>query len=57
MATISFDGPPALPASRIPFSQISIELFSPLPGGAFVKERLAPEKFRVEHMRDMTPEE
>ncbi len=56
MATLSFDGPPALAGSKIPFSQISIELFEPLPGGAFIRERLAPEKFKVEHMRDLTPE-
>ncbi len=57
MATISFNGPPALPGSRIPFSQIAIELFEPLPGGAHVNGRLAPEKFKVEHMRDLTPED
>lgn len=55
MATISFNGPPALEGSRIPFSQISIELFEPLPGGAHVNGRLAPEKFKVEHMRDLSP--
>lgn len=55
MATISFNGPPAIEGSKIPFSQISIELFEPLPGGAHVNGRLAPEKFKVEHMRDLSP--
>lgn len=55
MATITFAGRPALPESRIPFSQISIELFEPLPGGAYISERLAPKKFAVPHMRDLTP--
>ncbi len=54
MATLSFNGPPAVEGSKIPFSQISIELFEPLPGGAHVNGRLAPEKFKVEHMRDLT---
>ena len=34
-----------------PFSQISIELYAPLPGGAHVNGRLAPETFEVPHMR------
>ena len=55
MATITFAGRPALPGSNIPFSQISIELFEPLPGGAYITERLAPKKFAVPHMRDLTP--
>ncbi len=55
MATISFNGPPAIEGSKIPFSQIAIELFEPLPGGAHINGRLAPEKFKVEHMRDLTP--
>lgn len=55
MATLEFDGPPAIKGSMIPFSMISIELFKPLPGGAYVKDRLAPEGFKVEHMRNLTP--
>ena len=55
MATISFNGPPAVEGGKIPFSQIAIELFEPLPGGAHINGRLAPEKFKVEHMRDLTP--
>jgi len=33
---------------------ISIELYQPLPGGAFVNDRLAPESFEVPHMKDFT---
>ena len=53
MASISFDGRPALQESPIPFSQISIELFAPLPGGASINGRLAPEAFEVEHHRSL----
>lgn len=49
MASISMDGPPIDPASPLPFSQISIELFAPLPGGASVNGRLAPKEFKVPH--------
>ena len=38
-----------------PISQISIELYKPLPGGVFLGARLAPDTFMVEHMRDYTP--
>lgn len=53
IATINFNGPPAVPGP-IPFSEIAIELFAPLPGGAFIGRRLAPETFEVSHMRDFT---
>ena len=55
MATLEFNGPPAIKGSMIPFSMISIELFKPLPGGAYVKDRLAPKGFKIEHMRNLTP--
>jgi len=41
----------------LPISQISIELYKPLPGGAFLGERLAPESFEVPYMRDYTPDD
>ena len=53
IATINFNGPPAVPGP-IPFSEIAIELFAPLPGGAFIGRRLSPESFEVPHMRDFT---
>lgn len=51
MASISFNGPPVDPEGPIPFSQISIEMFAPLPGGASVNGRLAPKAFKVPHHR------
>jgi hypothetical protein len=39
----------------LPISQISIELFSPLPGGAHLGGRLSPDTFEVPHMSDLTP--
>ncbi|GJM19285.1 MAG: hypothetical protein DHS20C14_14980 [Phycisphaeraceae bacterium] len=54
IATIDFTGPPALPGP-IPFSAISIELYTPLPGGAYIGKRLAPEKLEVPHMRNLEP--
>ncbi len=49
MASISFNGPPAVEGSPLPFSQISIEMYAPLPGGASVNGRLAPDAFKVPH--------
>lgn len=49
MASISFDGPPAIEGGPLPFSQISIEMYAPLPGGASINGRLAPEAFVVPH--------
>ena len=51
MASISFGGEPAVPGSMIPFSQISIEMYAPLPGGASISGRLAPKAFEVPHHR------
>ena len=38
-----------------PISQISIELYQPLPGGLFVGGRFAPGSVKVPGMRDFTP--
>ena len=38
-----------------PISQISIELYQPLPGGLFVGGRFAPGSLKVPGMRDFTP--
>ncbi len=54
IASITFTEKPEIPGMAMPISQIAIELYAPLPGGAFINERLAPETFRVEHMRDYT---
>lgn len=50
MATITMggDGPKL---GFMPISQISIEMYTPLPGGAAVNGRLAPDAFPIEHFR------
>jgi len=53
MATINFTGEPATPGP-IPFSEISIEMYTPLPGGAFINNRLAPMELEIPHMRDFS---
>ena len=40
---------------NLPISQISIELYKPLPGGVHVGGRLAPESVKVDHMLDYSP--
>ncbi|MDX9912174.1 MAG: hypothetical protein RBS39_10110 [Phycisphaerales bacterium] len=57
MATITPSDKAQLDGVELPISQISIELYAPLPGGAFVGGRLAPEGFEVPHMRDYTPKD
>lgn len=51
IASISFNGPPAVPGAMIPFNQISIELYTPLPGGASINGRLTPETVEIPHHR------
>ena len=55
MATLTLAKKPAFEGLNLPVSQISIELFAPLPGGAHAGGRLAPPTFEVPHMRDYTP--
>ncbi len=38
----------------MPISQIAIELYAPLPGGAFISSRFAPDSFPVDHMNNLT---
>jgi hypothetical protein len=45
-----------LPGVDLPISQIAIELYRPLPGGAFIGGRFAPPTLEIEHMRDYTPQ-
>jgi len=44
-------GEPGLPQIVLPISQISIEMFQPLPGGVHIGGRLAPETFVVPGMK------
>jgi hypothetical protein len=43
--------------SPLPVSQIAIELYQPLAGGAFIGSRFAPASVKVAGMRDYTPAE
>lgn len=42
---------------KLPVSQIAIELYQPLPGGAALGGRFAPAKMKVKGFRDYTPKE
>lgn len=55
VASITPSDQPEIPGFPGPISQISIELFAALPGGAHVNGRLAPAEFEVPHMIDYTP--
>lgn len=58
IATITMSDKPAFESMpNMPISQISIELYKPLPGGAYLGARLAPETVEVEKMRNYTPAE
>jgi hypothetical protein len=46
LASISFQGEPAIKDSKIPFSHISIELYTPLSAGLSINGGFAPEAFR-----------
>ena len=52
IATLTPAKKPELEGVKIPISQISIELFAPLPGGAQIGGRVSPEGFKVPHMRN-----
>ncbi|MEM7455850.1 MAG: hypothetical protein AAF456_15965 [Planctomycetota bacterium] len=50
IASLTFSDRPELPGINIPISQISIEMFAPLPGGAQMNGRVSPEAFIVPEM-------
>jgi len=49
IASITFEDRPMLKDVPMPISHIAIELYAPLPGGASINGRLAPDAFKVEH--------
>ncbi|MFG0275364.1 MAG: hypothetical protein ACF8QF_09940 [Phycisphaerales bacterium] len=49
IASITFTETPELEGVPMPINQIAIELYAPLPGGASINGRLAPDTFKVEH--------
>jgi quinol monooxygenase YgiN len=55
IASLTPSAQPQLDAINMPISQIAIELYQPLPGGAFIEGRFAPKDVAVKHMRDYTP--
>ncbi|MFK7959924.1 MAG: hypothetical protein AB8G96_05295 [Phycisphaerales bacterium] len=52
IATITPSEAPEIEGMPLPIKQISIELFTPLPGGAHINGRLSPKAFKVKHMKD-----
>ena len=55
IASITPAEKPVFQGLDMPVSQIAIELYQPVPGGAFLGGRFAPEAAKVAHMRDLTP--
>lgn len=55
IASITPSETPTFQGLDMPVSEIAIELYKPLPGGAFLGGRLAPVEFEVPHMKDFTP--
>ena len=53
IASLTLRGSPA-EGGGLPISQISIELYAPLPGGLHFGGRFAPDALRVDGMRDYT---
>lgn len=53
VATMTFAEEPKFEAIKMPISQVSVELFAALPGGAQLGGRLSPEAFVVPHMVDL----
>lgn len=51
IASITYASKPKLKSVKLPISQISIELYQPLPGGAYIGGRFAPKRVPVEEMR------
>ncbi|MEM9066036.1 MAG: hypothetical protein AAGB51_11155 [Planctomycetota bacterium] len=50
IAAITPSDRPEIPDMPLPISQISIEMYTPLPGGAYFGGRVAPEGLNVPHM-------
>lgn len=57
IASLTPSDKPVVQGMPFSISQISIELYQPLPGGVFVGGRFAPKSVKVSGMRDYTPPE
>ncbi len=55
VASITMAEEPSFDGVQLPISQIAIELYEALPGGAFLAGRFAPDAARVPHMRNLAP--
>jgi hypothetical protein len=57
VASVTFAKEGKFKQVALPISQIAIELYRPLPGGAFLGGRFAPANVKVPHLRDYTAKE
>ena len=53
IASITMSKESKIPNSPIPIASISIELYTPLSGGAYINERLSPEAFTIPDMKSI----
>lgn len=53
IAAITFTERPEIQGIPMPISQISIEVYQAAPGGAYINGKLAPESFKVDHMKNL----
>jgi hypothetical protein len=55
IASVTFAKEPKFKETKLPISQISIELYQPLTGGIFLGGRFAPDTMTTPKMKDYTP--
>lgn len=55
IASITMLDKPEFEESRLPVSQMAIELYTPVTGGLFLGGRFAPDELKVADMHDYTP--
>lgn len=53
IASITMSRESKIPNSPMPIASISIELYTPLSGGAYINERLSPEAFTIPDMKSI----
>lgn len=53
IASIAMSRESKIPNSPLPIASISIELYTPLSGGAYINERLSPEAFPIPDMKSI----
>lgn len=55
IASITFSAKPEFAESKLPISQIAIELYTPMKGGIFLGETFAPKDMKVPGIQDYSP--